>query len=93
MKKLLFIIVVFVGEEEEWIKSPEDRDKEKAYKYLQMTCRALTYKCKFDYSQEAILKSYKRQSKVLAEVIDKLGVDNERLLIGRQYAAKGEDYG
>ena len=31
-------------ETEELQKEPEQRDKEKAYKYLKMTCRALTYK-------------------------------------------------
>lgn len=79
-------------EESEWIKSPSDRDKDKAYKYLKMTCRALTYKCKFDVRAEAVLRSYKRQNKDMAEVIDKMNIDGERLLVGRQYSARGEDY-
>lgn len=80
-------------EEEEWLKAPEDRDKEKAYKYLKMTCRALTYKCKYNYIQEAVLRTYAKQIPAIADKIEKMNVDGERLLIGRQYAAKGEDYG
>lgn len=68
-------------ESAEWEKDPANRDPEKAYKYLKMTCRALTYKGnltldKSTDSDDELTKLFRQ----------------DRLYIGRQYSAKGEDY-
>lgn len=84
-------------EEDEWKKSPDKRDKEKAYKYLKMTCRSLTYKG--DYKAE--LKEALQRVKALAQdknntellgILDDLHIGVEKLYIGRQYSASGEDF-
>lgn len=81
-------------ESEEWNKMPENRDKEKAYKYLKMTCRALTY-------QGTLLKDVRDFAKALREhvndavihrTLDNIKPDQERLFVGRQYSSCGEDY-
>ena len=79
-------------ETEEWEKVPEERDKEKAYKYLKMTCRALTYKVTATSQYEEQVENIKAQIPKLTPLLDELHLDRPRLLVGRQYAAKGEDY-
>ena len=86
----------------EWKKDPEDRDKEKAYKYLKMTCRALTYQGTLSREAKGFLtrvldrvqktNDISEENKTLIqENIEKLEMDQERLFVGRQYAANGED--
>lgn len=92
-------------EESEWEKDAPDRDKEKAYKYLKMTCRALTYKGTLLKSIRAFLKKVNdralsdgyedvpQSSKdTLIEDIKQLNPEGERLFVGRQYSANGEDF-
>lgn len=81
-------------ESEEWEKTPADRDPEKAYKYIKMTCRALTYKGTARDSLGVNSATARKDCKLTEEskqVFDRY-FGNERLYIGRQYSAKGEDY-
>lgn len=71
----------------EWEKDASERDPEKAYKYIKMTCRALTYKGaprtnNYDEISSKISKE-KKEEKLFTQ---------ERLYIGRQYSANGEDF-
>lgn len=71
----------------EWEKDATERDPEKAYKYIKMTCRALTYKGaprtnNYDEISSKISKE-KKEEKLFTQ---------ERLYIGRQYSANGEDF-
>ena len=68
-------------ESTEWEKEPANRDPEKAYKYLKMTCRALTYKGSLTLDKST--ESDDELTKLFRQ---------DRLYIGRQYSAKGEDY-
>lgn len=89
-------------EEEEWIKEPADRDKEKAYKYLKMTCRALTYQGYLQRSTVEYLRYYEdvimnadypeEQKEEYRTNVNLFNVDQPRLYVGRQYSAKGEDF-
>lgn len=92
-------------EESEWEKDAPDRDKEKAYKYLKMTCRALTYKGQLLKSIRTFLKKVDERATsddfedIPQDVKDKLVGDikelnpeGERLFVGRQYSANGEDF-
>lgn len=91
-------------ESDEWRKLPSERNPEKAYKYLKMTCRALTYK---GTPQKAVKdfiedirntqKKYKLRKedealRNLSKVVDAYDITNERLYVGRQYSARGEDF-
>lgn len=92
-------------ESEEWSKDAPDRDKEKAYKYLKMTCRALTYKGTLlssiksylkrvdnkldEYPSETISDENKQE---VRDLIAAVKPEKERLFVGRQYSANGEDY-
>lgn len=93
-------------EQEELEKDPADRDKEKAYKYLKMTCRALTYKGTLiktarQYLTETIPNRVVNRDggdtineearQQIGEIAESLKPNQPRLFIGRQYAAKGED--
>lgn len=79
-------------EKEEWDKDPADRDKNKAYKYLKMTCRSLTYKgVPVDQVKESIRSLRWEASSLVNKRLDNLKTEQERLFIGRQYAAGGED--
>lgn len=75
-------------ESSEWVKSPEERDKSKAYKYLKMTCRALTYQG-YTYRRKE-KKSALSKLENSEDLLNKLHLDNTRLYIGRQYASYGE---
>lgn len=81
-------------EEKEWMKAPENRDKEKAYKYLKMTCRALTYmgtpRLDISLGNDGLAKL--KTNPELGPLYDRLKPDTPRLYVGRQYSAKGEDY-
>lgn len=81
-------------ESEEWEKASADRDPEKAYKYIKMTCRALTYKGTARDQLGINSASIRKKCNLTEE--GKQAFDryfgNERLYIGRQYSAKGEDY-
>lgn len=92
-------------EESEWEKDAPDRDKEKAYKYLKMTCRALTYKGTLLKTVRNFLKKVEERAtsdnfediprdvkNKLVEDIKELNPEGERLFVGRQYSANGEDY-
>lgn len=78
-------------EEEEWVKDASDRDPEKAYKYIKMTCRALTYK-----GAPGLEKYNEFSSRVSRAIQDSAeyqkAMFQERLYIGRQYSANGEDF-
>lgn len=74
---------------EEWQKVPEERDKDKAYKYLKMTCRALTYKGTLTKQVKADIE--KIANAEITEAFKKVCPDQPRLMVGRQYSAKGED--
>lgn len=81
-------------ESEEWEKAPADRDPEKAYKYIKMTCRALTYKGTARDSLGVNSATVRKNCKLTEEgkqTFDRY-FGNERLYIGRQYSAKGEDF-
>ena len=78
-------------EEQEWKKSPDERDKEKAYKYLKMTCRALTYQGTPLKSTKQCFNQMELSSEDREKYIAPLGLDKPRLLVGRQYSPKGED--
>lgn len=85
---------------DEWIKAPEDRDKEKAYKYIKMTCRSWTYMGTMTNEVRSMVKNLKSQFYYAKEIhreleilTDALKVDQPRLMIGRQYASsRHEDY-
>lgn len=81
-------------ESEEWEKAPADRDPEKAYKYIKMTCRALTYKGTARDKLGVNSVSVRKDCGLTEE--GKQAFDryfgNERLYIGRQYSARGEDF-
>lgn len=92
-------------EESEWEKDAPDRDKEKAYKYLKMTCRALTYKGQLLKSIRTFLKRVGERAtsgdfedipqdikNKLVGDIKELNPEGERLFVGRQYSANGEDF-
>lgn len=90
-------------ENSEWEKPGEERDKEKAYKYLKMTCRCLTYQGKLGASAHSIIDKIneliidsgtlnKTDNKRLSDIVNRIQADKERLFIGRQYSAGGEDY-
>lgn len=81
-------------EEEEWLKSPESRNKEKAYKYLKMTCRALTYMGtpRTDTSIGDSVFNRITSDPGLRQLYDRIKPNTPRLYVGRQYSAKGEDY-
>lgn len=89
-------------EEEEWEKEPANRDKEKAYKYLKMTCRALTYQGYPQRSTTEYLRHYEdvimnadypeEQKEKYRTNVNLFNVDQPRLYVGRQYSAKGEDF-
>lgn len=81
-------------EEDEWRKPAEDRDKEKAYKYIKMTCRALTYKGVSNKERIDELDDWMRGSTRLTSKLEELKREakKEKLFIARQYAAAGEDY-
>lgn len=82
-------------EEEQWAAAPDNRDKEKAYKYLKMTCRALTYKCTMQSACKTTLNRIKignPDCSEALEAIEELNPDRPRLMVGRQYSTKGEDY-
>ena len=68
-------------ESAEWEKDPANRDPEKAYKYLKMTCRALTYKGSLTLDKDT--ESDDELTKLFRQ---------DRLYIGRQYSARGEDF-
>ena len=68
-------------ESAEWEKDPANRDPEKAYKYLKMTCRALTYKGSLTLDKST--ESDDELTKLFSQ---------DRLYIGRQYSARGEDF-
>lgn len=76
-------------EESEWQKDGENRDKEKAYKYLKMTCRALTYQGYISRLAKNVIQNNK--DTIPKEVLDSMHVDRPRLFVGRQYSARGED--
>lgn len=85
-------------ESEEWEKAPANRDPEKAYKYIKMTCRALTYKGTardpLGVNSAPVRKKCAR-TEIGKQVFDRLFnryFGNERLYIGRQYSARGEDF-
>ena len=81
-------------ESAEWNKVPSERDPEKAYKYIKMTCRALTYKGtaqdKYGYNSNRVREDLNltKEDKI---VFDRY-FGSERLYIGRQYSASGEDF-
>lgn len=81
-------------ETEEWEKEPSERDPEKAYKYLKMTCRSLTYKGYIAEDLASMLKNVlpnnieNEEQKEWNRAIE----NQEYLYIGRQYSAKGEDF-
>lgn len=81
-------------ESEEWEKEPADRDPEKAYKYIKMTCRALTYKGtardQLGVNSEPVRKKCNLTEEG-KQAFDRY-FGNERLYIGRQYSARGEDF-
>lgn len=86
-------------ESSEWKKDPSERDKNKAYKYLKMTCRALTYKgtlTKYAKGElELIDNSSSRFSDIkdtVKQCIKDINPTQARLFVGRQYSAKGEDF-
>ena len=85
-------------ESAEWEKIPENRDKEKAYKYLKMTCRALTYKVRPSESCKHILDRLANRYigdegyTDLQGAINAFNVTAPRLMVGRQYSTRGEDY-
>ena len=95
-------------EREEWEKPAEERDKEKAYKYLKMTCRALTYQGILtnpsrqmikalsdhiaEYDKDGLSTSEKLAYKRIEASLAKMEPEKERLLVGRQYSARGEDF-
>ena len=79
-------------EQEEWEKNAVDRDPEKAYKYLKMTCRALTYKGNIRHNSSLEELKYSISDEQFKEIVETLEADKERLFVGRQYSAKGEDY-
>ena len=91
-------------ESAEWQKDPASRDPEKAYKYLKMTCRALTYKGLpskevYDYINETKKRVIQRTDKSdikclndFRQALEDFDTDTERLYVGRQYSANGEDY-
>lgn len=74
-------------ESSEWQKDASKRDPEKAYKYIKMTCRALTYKgapSVNDYNEiSSLISDKEKEGKLFTQ---------ERLYIGRQYSANGEDF-
>lgn len=76
-------------ESEEWKKDPSERDKEKAYKYLKMTCRSLTYK---GTMVDGIIDFLSKINKSKKDLIEKIEADKPRLYIGRQYSTYGEDF-
>lgn len=82
-------------ESSEWKKSPDERDPDKAYKYLKMTCRALTYQGTFIKTVQQNLNKlkdrYKDRYPELVEAIDDIHPETPRLMVGRQYSARGED--
>ena len=77
-----------------WEKEPADRDPEKAYKYIKMTCRALTYKGtardQLGVNSEPVRKKCNLTEEG-KQAFDRY-FGNERLYIGRQYSARGEDF-
>lgn len=85
-------------ESSEWKKDPTDRNKDKAYKYLKMTCRSLTYKGTLTKFVKTELDKIKKISSSLdskdtiEELIKTINPDQPRLFVGRQYSAKGEDF-
>lgn len=79
-------------ESEQWMLPGEERDKEKAYKYLKMTCRALTYKCVAPARLIDKARDWSVEGEEETASREYLMSDMERLYVGRQYAAKGEDY-
>lgn len=79
-------------EEEEWIKDPSDRDPDKAYKYLKMTCRALTYKGVPGNGQLSEVPNWDQVASEADEASKYADKNQERLFIGRQYSARGEDF-
>lgn len=107
----VFLIFVTSGKhknmywsEKEWNKEPSDRDKDQAYKYLKMNCRALTYRGTL--TEETVefindLKEYIKPDRTpineelcntIQECLTKMKPEQERLFVGRQYAAAGEDF-
>lgn len=92
-------------ETSEWEKDPTERDPEKAYKYLKMSCRALTYKGVLEEPIRDILKglthlnadeapysSSRDRVEKMIEGVAEVKPETERLYVGRQYSANGEDY-
>lgn len=79
-------------EQEEWEKDATDRDPEKAYKYLKMTCRALTYKGTIRNTNFLAEKRYEVDDEQFKGIVETLEADKERLFVGRQYSARGEDF-
>lgn len=88
---------------DEWAKPASERDPEKAYKYLKMSCRALTYKGTFEKQTCELLKGCAEPNLLrtteddknwwakVRECAAKLDTKREMLFVGRQYAAAGED--
>jgi len=74
-------------ESSEWRKDASERDPKKAYKYIKMTCRALTYKGAPNVGGYAELPAG-----ISSERKDEKVFTQERLYIGRQYSANGEDF-
>lgn len=80
-------------EKEQWELPGDQRDKEKAYKYLKMTCRALTYKARLSKSCRNHLNTRVKTVSAEAEaLVNEFAPERPRLYVGRQYSAKGEDY-
>lgn len=82
-------------EQEEWVKDPAERDPEKAYKYLKMTCRSLTYIGEGHPDYKALkdgIPELKENERKYVEELNALDLESERVFVGRQYSAAGEDY-
>ena len=73
-------------EKEEWDKQPENRDKNKAYKFFKFTLRQLGYNCVMKTEHEAPLL---RQC-IEDDYPDHKGLFEERILPGRTYSVAGE---
>lgn len=80
-------------EKEQWNLAPEKRDKDKAYKYLKMTCRAFTYMGTLDSDPGFSYRTIRTRlaGKDIASDMDAIKPEQPRLMVGRQYCAKGED--
>lgn len=83
-------------ESDEWIKVPAERNKEKAYKYLKMTCRCLTYQGVPTKPEKSTdwTPDWSNTSIEIMNMYDRcMDLSKERLYVGRMYSANGEDFG